>query len=161
MAIVSGGWGILGFNIRKGTFVSAPLPEMAKKKHIFPYLLIYGSRVLVTGGKVKDGDGLLQEVIIWEFEKENADSFSTSSLLWKEIARMPPSLCEDVNRTLYDIDRSMDCPCMRCIGVGDCVCFILNACTKVMEVVFYSVNVKTWGWLSSCPLDPWPDMKVG
>jgi len=173
LTIVNGGWGILGFNIRKGIFVSAPLPEMAKKKHIFPYLLTCGSRVLVTGGKVKDGEGLLQEVIIWEFDRLKAnDSSSSTSSWWKEIATMPQSLCGDVNRTLYEIDSSMDCPFMSCIGVGDCACFILNGCMKVMEVVFYSVSEKTWSRLPSFPLDkkgyvrvmafgPRPDMKVG
>jgi hypothetical protein len=173
LTIVNGGWGIMGFNIRKGIFVSAPLPEMAKKKHIFPFLLTCGSRVLVTGGKVKDEEGLLQEVVIWEFEKPKAnDCSSSSSSWWKEIARMPPSLCEDVNRTLYDIDSAMDCPFMSCIGVGDCACFILNGCIRVMEVVSYSVSEKTWSRLPSCSLDkegyvrvmafgPRPDMKVG
>lgn len=172
LTIINGWWGIMGFNIRNGTSFSAPLPELAKKKHIFPYLLTCGSRVLVTGGKVNGGEGLLQEAIIWEFEKVKADSPFSSSSCWKEVARMPPSLCEDVNRTLYDIDSSMDCPFMGCIGVGDRACFILNGCMRVMEVVFYSLSEKTWSRLPSCPLDnegyvrvmafgPRPDMKVG
>lgn len=171
LTIIDGGWGIMGFNIRNGTFISAPLPEMAKKKHIFPYMVTCGSRVLITGGKLKEGEGLLQEVIIWEFEKLKGESSSSSSS-WKEIARMPSSLCEDVNRTLYEIDNSMGCPFISCIGVGDCACFILNGCLRVMEVVFYNVSEKTWSRLPSYPLDnegyvrvmafdPRPDMKVG
>lgn len=180
LTIINGLWGIMGFGIRNGISVYAPLPEMANEKYIFPYLLACGSRVLVTGGIVKDTEGLLQEVIIWEFEKVKGDSCYSSSSGWKEIARMPPSLYEDVNRTLSDIDcpcclgvGDCACPFVCCVGVGDCVCFVVNRGMQVIEVVVYSVSERTWNWLPSCHVDdddiwagfvmayePRPDMNV-
>ena len=94
-------WSIIGFNIRKGTSFSTLLPEMANEERTCPYLLACGSRPLVTWGIVKEGEELLQEVIIWDLENVKLDSSSSSSSRWKEIARMPPHLCEGINRTLY------------------------------------------------------------
>lgn len=179
LTIINGLWGIMGFSIIEGISLYAPLPEMANEKYIFPYLLACGSRVLVAGGIVKDTDGLLQEVIIWEFVKVKGDYCSPSSR-WKEIARMPLSLYEDVNRTLSDIDcpcclgaGDCACPFVCCVGVEDRVCFVVNRGMQVIDVVVYSVNEKTWSWLPSCHVDdediwagfvmayePRPDMKV-
>lgn len=96
----------MGFNMGKGTFISESfLPEMAKfKNQTIPQLLTCRSRILVTWGILKDGGNLrgkiLQEVVIWEFEnvKMDSSSSSSSSFSWKEIAKMPPSMCEDLNR---------------------------------------------------------------
>lgn len=78
LAIINAGWGIIGFNIREGTYVSALLPEIAVAKCISLYLLVCGLRVLVTGGIVKSEEELFQEFIIWEFDKSKVD-FTFSS----------------------------------------------------------------------------------
>lgn len=145
-------WGIMSFNIREGTYFSAPLPDMANENIVIPYLLACGSRVLATVGIGKDREGLLQEVIIWEFQKVNADCSSSSSAWWKEIARMPPSLCESVNKSLSQFGCRINCPFMSCIGVGDCACFIIKGGMSLMEVVFYSLSEMTWNCLPSCLL---------
>jgi len=165
-------WRIIGFNIREGTSFSTPLPEMANEKRTCPYLLVCGSRPLVMRGIVKEGELLLQKVIIWELENVKVDSSSSSSSRWKEIARMPPHLCEGINRTLCDVEY----PFMCCIGVGDHACFVTNGDYHVIEVVVYNISEKTWSRLPNCPLDedivyniwegsvmafePRPDMKV-
>jgi hypothetical protein len=165
-------WSIIGFNIRKGTSFSTLLPEMANEERTCPYLLACGLRPLVTWGIVKEGEELLQEVIIWELENVKVDSSSSSSSRWKEIARMPPHLCEGINRTLFDIEY----PFMCCIGVGDHACFVTNGDYQVIEVVVYNISEKTWSRLPNYPLDddivhniwegsvmafePRPDMKV-
>lgn len=153
----SGGFSIMGFNMGEGTFISGPfLPEMDKfKNQTSPQLLTCGSRILVTWGILKDGGNLrgkiLQEVAIWEFEKVNVDSSSSSSssFSWKEIAKMPSSMCEDLNRNfpLHQINSLS-----KCVAVGDCVCFILYKVTEVMEVVVYNLSEKQWSWLPSCSL---------
>jgi len=140
--------GILGFSIEQGTSIFAPLPEMADSHYMSPYLLTYGSWVLVAGyifGHTKE----LLQVIIWEFEKEKVNSSSSS--WWKEIARMPQSLSEDFKRI------SVNCS-KWCIGVGDCTCFMVSGhrnrkFRKVIEVVVYSVTENTWSWLPSRPVD--------
>lgn len=145
--------GILGFSIQQGTSIFAPLPEMADSDYMSPYLLTYGSWVLVAGYIFGHTEELLQ-VIIWEFDKakvNSSSSTSSSSSWWKEIARMPPSLSEDFKRI------SMDCS-KWCIGVGDCTCFIVSGhrkrkFRKVTEVVVYSVTENTWSWLPSRPVD--------
>lgn len=166
-------WNVLGFNIREGTSFSTPLPEMANGEKTCPYLVACGSRLLLSRGIVKEGEELLQELIIWEFEKVKVESSSSSSSSgWKEIARMPPPLCEGVNRTIFDAEY----PFMCCVGVGDCACFVSNGDPLVIEVVVYNVGEKTWSSLPSCHLDeetgpnvwegsvmvfePRPDMKV-
>jgi len=155
---------------------------MAKfKDHTNPQLLGCGSRILVTCGALKNGGNLrgklLQEVVIWEFEKVKVDPSSSSSpFSWKEIAKMPPSMCEDLNRNfphhqIYNLSK--------CVAVGDYVCFVLFKVIEVMEVVVYSLSEKQWSWLPSCSLgddnsiaqqagyatvmayEPRPDMKVG
>lgn len=147
----------MGFNMGEGTFISGPfLPEMDKfKNRTSPQLLTCGSRILVTWGILKDGGNLrgkiLQEVVIWEFEEVKVDSSSSSSspFSWKEIAKMPPSMCEDLNRNfpLHQINSLS-----KCVAVGDCVCFILYKVTEVMEVVVYNLSEKQWSWLPSCSL---------
>jgi hypothetical protein len=182
LAVINREWGIICFSIRDGTYVSALLPEVAVAKCMSLYLFACGSRVLVAGGIVKDEEKLLQEFIIWEFDRAKVDSSSFSSSWWTEITRMPPSMCEGVNRiarmppVLYEGDNRdlMDRPFMCCV-VGDCACFIVYRSKLVIEVVVYSISQKTWSWLPSCPLEdnaddiwagsvmafePRPDMKV-
>lgn len=165
-------WNILAFNIREGTSFSTPLPDVANGEKTLPYLVACGSRLLLSRGIVREGEELLQELIIWEFEKVKVESSSSSSSGWKEIARMPQPLCEGVNMTLFDVEN----PFMCCVGVGDCACFVGNGNTLVLEVVVYNVGEKTWSSLPSCHLDvetgpnvwggsvmafePRPDMKV-
>lgn len=165
-------WRIIGFNIREGTSFSTPLPEMANEKRTCPYLLVCGSRPLVMRGIVKEGEQLLQKVIIWELENVKVDFSSSSSSRWKEIARMPPHLCEGINRTMCDVDY----PFMCCTGVGDHACFVTTGDYHAIEVVVYNISEKTWSRLPNCPLDedivyniwegsvmafePRPDMKV-
>lgn len=180
----SGAFSIMGFNMGDGTFISESFPpEMAKfKDQTCPQLLSCGSRILVTCGILKTGGNLrgklLQEVVIWEFDKVKVDSScssSSSSFSWKEIAKMPPSMCEYLNTNfphhqIYSLSK--------CVAVGDCVCFILYKVTEVMEVAVYSLSEKQWSWLPSCSLGddnamsrqadystvmafvPRPDMKV-
>nr|ADE75855.1 unknown [Picea sitchensis] len=146
-------WGIMSFSIREGTFFSAPLPDVANENSIIPYLLACGSRVLATVGIVKEREVILQEVIIWEFQNVKAVSTSySSSSWWKEIARMPPSLCEIVNKSWSQFGCRINSPFMCCIGVGDCACFIVKGGMSLMEVVFYSLSEKTWNCLPSCLL---------
>lgn len=168
LTVINGQWEIMGFSIREGTSISAPLPDVANQKPIFLYLLACDSRVLVTAGIYEKY--LLRDVIIWEFEQGKVDS-STSRL--QEIARMSPSLRERVNRCLD----CRGCPFICCVGVGDCTCFIINGGMHTIEVVVYSASENTWSWLPSCSLDddttndiwagyfmafePRPDMKVG
>jgi len=82
------------------------------------------------------------------------------------------TLCEGINRTLFDIEY----PFMCCIGVGDHACFVTNGDYQVIEVIVYTISEKTWSRLPNCPLDddivhniwegsvmafePRPDMKV-
>jgi len=149
LTITNGGWGITGFSLIQGTSIFAPLPEMVNGNNIYPYMLVCNSRLLVIGGIVKNREELLQEVIVWEFEEVRVDS--SSSLWWKVIARMPPSMREGVNRS-WSLS-TIDCPFMCCVGIGDCACFIVCRGMHVIEVVVYSVSEETWGWLPSYLLD--------
>nr|ADE76350.1 unknown [Picea sitchensis] len=157
---------IVVFDIKEGTSIFVPLPNIVDNYRMVPYLLACGSRVLVAG---HDAEPL--QFIIWEFDKVKVNSSSTStssssSSWWKEIARMPQS----------DLERfSLLNGTISWAGVGDCACFIL-AEHKMTEVVVYNVTENTWSWLPSLPLDterswqgyqlsvafePRPDMKVG
>jgi len=49
------------------------------------------------------GEGRLLYFFILMLERGSQNASVSSSSCWKEVARMPPSLCEDVNRTLYNI----------------------------------------------------------
>lgn len=147
LAAILGGWGIVGFNITEGISISAPLPEMANDKNMTLRLLTCGSRVLVSGGIIEDGGLLFQELIIWEFDKMKVDSSSSSSLFWKLISRLPPSMCKDLNRALPDVH-----PLFSCIGMGDCI-FIVYVVVDVVEVVAYSLSQKSWSLLPSCLID--------
>ena len=117
-------------------------------------MLTCGSHALVIGGKAKDREGILYEGIIWEFEtlKENSTSYYSSSL-WKGITKIPSYLCEDVNKNLYEIEKSMDYLFISCIGFGDCVFFILDGCMRAMEVAFYNSTENTWGHPPSFSLE--------
>lgn len=152
LTIFNGALGVLGFSLRDGVSDFVALPDMANKRSTRPYLLACRSRVLVTVGIIKEEEGeeLLQEMNIWELESVNFSSSSSSSASgWKEIARMPPSLCEGVNR----IHSLMDWPFNYCIGVGDYACFIFLGHVHEMEVVVYSVSEKKWSWLPRCSFD--------
>lgn len=153
LTVFNGALGVLSFSIRHGASDFVPLPHMANEKRPTPYLLACRSRVLVAVGIVKEEEGveLLQELIIWELEQVNSSSSSSSlsASSWKEIARMPPSLCGGVNR----MHSLMDWPFNYCIGVGDYACFIFLGHMREMKVVVYNVIEKTWNWLPSCPLD--------
>jgi hypothetical protein len=167
------GRAIVGYNIREGTSILRPLPEIADGQCMEPRLFTCGSRVLVAAHIVADDLELFNvilQVIIWELEKVKVNSSSSSSS-WKEIARMPPPYLErfSMNRTL-DWTRC-------CIGLGDRACFIVYKGKKVKEMFVYSVTENTWSWLPNRPLDtttstwegselpmafePRPDMKVG
>lgn len=142
--------GVLGFSIRNGAYTFIPLPEMANEKNPRPYLLACRSRVLVTVGIIKEGGDLLQEIIIWKLEQGISSSLpSSSSSSWKEIARMPPSLCGRVNM----IHSFVDWPFSHCIGTGDYAGFIFLGHMREMEVVVYNIRENTWSWLPSCPLN--------
>jgi len=157
------GMGVLGFSILEGTSTFIPFPELANGNTIWPKLLICRSRILLAGGI-----GLrrvwsmsmnmytmfeIMEVILWEFQKDS------SSSSWKEIARMPPSLCEVFQRRSFHS--------FECVGVEDCVCFTSYRC---MDFAVYNLNEETWSWLPTIDagdgyprvmaFKPRPDMKV-
>lgn len=65
---------------------------------------------------------ILLDVVIWEFEKVNLNSSSSSS--WKEITKMPSSMCEGFNKTLPDVNFPFSI--IQVVGVGDCACIVNN-----------------------------------
>jgi len=148
---ISGGRGIMGFSIREGTFVYAPLPEIADKEMKY-HLLVYGLRILVAGVLVEGGQPI-EEVFIWEFEKKEEVVSSSPSSSWKEIARMPLSMCKVLNRTFPGSWGLF----FRCIGVGDYALIVYQAVDveegDVLEMLVYSFSQNSWSLLPSCPLD--------
>lgn len=146
-----GGPSIMGFSMGEGTFIFESLPPelLGRCKYkINPQLLSCGSRILVAGGIIKDRGKLLQEVIIWEFDKVKMNSSFPTSSRWKEISRMPSSMCEGLNSNWHYFHRPFEC-----IGVGDSVCFVFSRGMGVMEVLAYSLSEKTWSALPNYYLD--------
>ena len=142
--------GITGFSLREGAGIFALLPKIANGKHmVHRELLACGLRLLVAASIANEGETLLEEVIIWEFEKQKLDgsssssSVDSSSSLWKEIAKMPPSMCNDLKRNSPRQE-------IKIVAVGDHVCFVGY---HVMNVPDYKLNENSWTWLPSCPLD--------
>lgn len=138
---------IMGFSIQDGTFIFVPLPDIPGAE-ISPHLLACGSRILVARLIYYVAADIIikQKVIIWELEKVTGGlglscPSASSSLSWKEIARMPSSMWEDVRKI-------MPRPRPRITGVGDYVCFKVK-----MEVIVYSLSQKSWTWLPKCPFE--------
>ena len=75
-------------------------------------------------------EGKPQKVIIWEFEKVNVNSSSSSSQL-KESVRMPSSLCEGVN--IFPMKQPY--PTVIFQGVKDCACHIFDQDEGSLEMV--------------------------
>lgn len=161
----AGGMGVLGFSIGEGTSIFTALPELGNGNTMWTKLLTCGSRILLAGGRgQKRGSSpytvrKIIDLILWEFDN---DSKSSSS--WKEIARMPSSVCQVFQRNSY-FDS------FECVGVGDCMCFTSGRC---MDIAVYSLSEETWSWLPTpttidkfcgypriMTFKPRPDMKVG
>lgn len=92
---------ILGFSIRDGYSIFHAL----SRDNPWQVHDASRSRVRVAGSNrwvISENEELL-DVVIWEFEKVNLNSSSSSSS-WKEITKMPSSMCEGFNRTLPDVN---------------------------------------------------------
>jgi len=162
----AGGMGVLGFSIGEGTSIFTPLPELGNGNTMWTKLLTCGSRILLAGGRgQKRGSSLytvrkIIDLILWEFDSDSKSSSSS----WKEIARMPSSLCQVFQRNSY-FDS------FECVGVGDCMCFTSGRC---MDIAVYCLSEETWSWLPTpttihkpygyprvMTFKPRPDMQVG
>lgn len=154
------GMGVLGFSMGEGTSIFTPLPELPNGHRMYPKLLTYGSRILLAGGVYQKRGPYAKktiELILWEFQRDSESS------CWKEISRMPPSMCEFFQRNSY-FDS------FECVGVGDGMCF--TSCQFSNDVAVYNLSERTWGWLPTAPtvlggyprviaFTPRPDLKVG
>lgn len=141
--------------------LAMPMPMMAVTNNVWPRLIACGASLFMV--KLMKRDHVLREVIMWElFPLSCTDS---KSCKWREIGRMPESVCAELQR--------MSCSgWIDCVGVGDYMCF--RAHTTV-DVVVYSHSRRSWEWLPKCPcthtdcynsrlrglaLEPRPDMEV-
>jgi hypothetical protein len=142
----------------------APFPEALCNQVYWPNLVTCGSRLLVVadiyatvhveqaGWEGKPYRRLREMIVIWELQNDRrpSNSNSISSLgTWKEIARMPPTVFDDL--------KSFSLPSVewfKCIGVGDYVCFLpIAICSgQEIKVVVYNLKEGSWIWLPSCYL---------
>eukprot|EP00253_Pinus_taeda_P012181 PITA_12181 len=129
---------IMGFSIRDGTFVFAPLPDVTDAE-IWPSLIACGSRILVAALIRNFAANIrIEKVIIWELEQ--VITRMPPSISWKEITRMPPSICEDLSKKVM--------PRLLVTGVGDYVCFKVKT-----DVIVYSLREESWICLPPCPFE--------
>lgn len=158
--MAASGDGIIAYNTDDGSWATLPMPTMAVTNNVWPRLIACGALLFIV--KFIKRDHVLREVIMWEFPLK---ARSDLNCRWKEIGRMPESVCADFQR--------MSCSgWIECLGVGDYMCF--RAHTRV-DVVVYSHTRRSWEWLPKCPcthpdchnsrlrglaLEPRPDMEV-
>lgn len=135
---------IMGFRMGEGTCFFQPLPRKFSSCPIKPNLFSFASRILLGAGIIKGtAVGVLEEVIIWEFEKVMVDGSSSSSSGWKEIARMPTYMCENARRRSFNLHGPYGCTV-----VGDCVRFAYNVRPGlVVQVIVYCLSKNTWARL--------------
>jgi hypothetical protein len=128
---------VMRFCIKEGTFIFIPLPRVANGR-MRPHLVTCGSRILIAGEilgaqeELSDEEEVLREVIVWELKEEAR---------WEEIATMPPSIVEDFRRT-------SPVRLLKCVGVGEFVCF-----RGGLEILVYDLTNTSWSWLPRCPVD--------
>lgn len=135
---------VMGFSIRDGSFYFVSLPNVPGVE-ILPYLIACGSRILVAW-IICSNIITEQNVIIWELEKVSVtlglnSPSASSSLSWKEITSMPPSMWQDLWKIIPPAWPKIT-------GVGDYVCFTVRN-----KVIAYSLSKMSWTWLPQCPFD--------
>ncbi|GLJ52097.1 hypothetical protein SUGI_1108000 [Cryptomeria japonica] len=132
------------YNLKEGksSMTLVPLPR-AENKCKF-HMVTCGSSVLLVGATVVNsqaGNWYMKDGIIWQLQKEEVSSCNWD---WKEIARMPPSLCQDPrwrNAVYYECE---------CIGVENYLCLRRKASR---EVCTYNLSEGSWNWIEKCPVD--------
>jgi hypothetical protein len=150
---------IVAFSVQNGTSIFVPLPlhlQGESYNNRCDVLFTCGSRVLLGTSKP-------DVIIIWELEKPR---LGLNNLEVREIARMPPSVLEDLKRKEGS---SFDSFKFSFEGMRDMV-YIRN----VNEVLVYNLSTNIWKWLPRrsdrgpnldfipdiFTFEPRPDMKV-
>eukprot|EP01018_Ginkgo_biloba_P037792 Gb_31804 [translate_table: standard] len=147
--------GILAYDIQKESWTSLPMPTTVTN-NLWPRLMACGSSLVMA--RLVKRNHVLKEVIIWELCLDQAKHPCN----WREIGRMPNSLCQDLHRSSFS-------SWFECAGVGDKVCFRSHGS---LEVLVFSLAHRSWSWLPKCPatyadsrlrtlaFEPRPDMDL-
>lgn len=158
----SGTHGIGTFSVQNGTsmFILLPLEDVGGGER-YDSLFTCGSRVFLATCIRHDDSSKISDFIIWELDKPNLGS----NYSWREIARIPSSLLEDLKE---DDTGSL---LFECQGIRDLVCIVYER-ECVHETLFYNLSENTWKWLERHSVEvgeyspfifffePRPDMKV-
>lgn len=136
----------LVYNIQEGnsSMSLVPLPVAIRKCKW--HLIACGSSVVLVGAVLASSSAnqwYLKDGIVWVLEKEEGSSCNWN---WKEITRMPPSLCQDPKwRSPYFYE-------CECIGIENYLCLRKKGSR---DVCTYNLIDGSWNWLAECPLNKW------
>lgn len=160
---------VVAYNIKEGNATIITMPATDRNDHYWPRLLSLSCRGassdLLMVGAIEE-DHLLKDLVIWELIYNlKIDDHNSENNCWREIARMPASVCDEFRRRSWS-------NWFECIGVGEFICFRGHESTKVVS---YNVAQGSWSCLPECPpayahyknvrlnsmaLELRPDMKV-
>eukprot|EP00253_Pinus_taeda_P019373 PITA_19373 len=108
-------------------------------------------------------DELQEQFLIWELQENMASSSNSSpSSCWKEIAKMPSSVCKKLSNNMI----TNWLVYLECVGAGDYVVFSI---VSRNEIFYYDLSQQLWGSFhfqsesdraSLFAFEPRPDVKV-